>query len=243
MDKGVLLRFNAKLDPKLATDPASYSAERWNYQRTAEYGSPHLKLDGTTGQDWMTASSAYLSKDGMSVLVGFPDMKADVHQMRIGWGLKSVDGLKAENTAYFSPWELTKFDAKAEGFDDITVDLTPRKAATVAMAKPTLEEGERLYQMIGCMACHSTDGSTLGKVGPSWKGIYGSDREIGKNSGKPVDKPLTVKADDAYLHESIVNPAAKVVRGFEKFDAGMPIYAGILNESQIQSLILYIKSL
>lgn len=235
-DKGLLLRFNTKLDEKLATDPASYSAERWNYKRTAEYGSPHLKLDGSTGQEWLTASSAYLSKDGMSVLVGFPDMKAGVHQMRIGWGLKSADGLKAENTAYFSPWELLTFDSAKEGFGDIQVDLTPRKAATLAMAKPTLDEGARLYQMIGCMACHSTDGSTVGKVGPSWKGIFGSERVLGKG-GK------SVVADEAYLRESITNPSAKVVKGFEKFDTGMPIYAGILNESQIESLVLYIKSL
>ncbi|MBX7207749.1 MAG: cytochrome c [Verrucomicrobiaceae bacterium] len=242
-DKGLLLRFNAKLDAKLAPDPASYSAERWNYKRTAEYGSPHLKLDGTPGQEWVNASSAYLSKDGMSVLVGIPDMKAGVHQMRIGWGLKSEAGLKAENTAYFSPWDLMTFDPVKEGFGDIKVDLTPRKTADVALAKPTVEEGQRLYQMVGCMACHSTDGTTVGKVGPSWRGIFGTEREIGKANGENVKTPLKVKADEAYLHESIVNPPAKVVKGFEKFDAGMPIYNGILNESQIQSLILFIKSL
>lgn len=237
-DKGLLLRFNAKLDPKLATDPDSFNGERWNYKRTFDYGSPHLKLDGSSGQEWMTASSAYLSKDGMSVLVGFPDMKAGVHQMRIGWGLKSVDGDKAENTAYFSPWELMTFDAKKEGFDEkLKVDLTPRKAAAVATVKATAEEGERLYQMYGCMACHSTDGTLVGKVGPSWKGLYGSEREIAKGQkGK-------FKADEAYLRESITAPSAKVVKGFEKFDTGMPIYSGILNEGQIESLILYIKSL
>lgn len=237
-DKGLLLKFNAKLDAKLATDPDSFNAERWNYRRTFDYGSPHLKLDGSSGQEWMTASSAYLSKDGMSVLVGFPDMKAGVHQMRIGWGLKSADGLKAENTAYFSPWELMTFDAKKEGFDEnLKVDLTPRKAAAVATVKATAEEGERLYQMFGCMACHSTDGTLVGKVGPSWKGLYGSEREIAKGQkGK-------FKADEAYLRESITNPSAKVVKGFEKFDTGMPIYNGILNEGQIESLILYIKSL
>lgn len=235
-DKGLLLRFNTKLDAKLATDPASYSAERWNYKRTFEYGSPHLKLDGSTGQEWMTASSAYLSKDGMSVLVGIPDMKAGVHQMRIGWGLKSADGLKAENTAYFSPWDLLTFDAIKEGFGDIQINLTPRAASLVTLAKPTLEEGLRLYQMIGCMACHSTDGSTIGKVGPSWKGLFGTQRELGKGGKSAL-------ADEAYIRESITNPSAKVVRGFEKFDTGMPIYAGILNESQIESLVLYIKSL
>jgi mono/diheme cytochrome c family protein len=235
-DKGLLLRFNAKLDEKLATDPASYSAERWNYRRTFEYGSPHLKLDGSTGQEWMTASSAYLSKDGMSVLVGIPDMKTGVHQMRIGWGLRSADGLKAENTAYFSPWDLLTFDAIKEGFGDIQINLTPRAASVVTLAKPTLEEGLRLYQMIGCMACHSTDGSTIGKVGPSWKGLFGTKRELGKGGKSAL-------ADEAYIRESITNPSAKVVKGFEKFDTGMPIYAGILNESQIESLVLYIKSL
>jgi mono/diheme cytochrome c family protein len=34
-----------------------------------------------------------------------------------------------------------------------------------------------------------------------------------------------------------------VVKGFEKFDTGMPIYAGILNDAQIESLILYIQTL
>jgi cytochrome c2 len=234
-DKGLILRFNAKLDPKLATDPSSYSAERWNYKRTPEYGSPHLKLDGTPGQEWMSATSAYLGKDGMSVFVGIPDMKAGVQQMRIGWGLKSTTGSKAENAAYFSPWELGKFDPVSEGFGEIAVDLTPRKATAVAAVKPTVEEGARLYQMIGCMACHSTDGSTVGKVGPSWKGVFGSERVLAKGGDKAV-------ADEMYLHESIIDPGAKVVKGFEKFDNGMPIYAGILTESQIQSLILFIKS-
>ncbi|MFO1439326.1 MAG: DUF6797 domain-containing protein [Verrucomicrobiaceae bacterium] len=236
-DKGLVLRFNAKLDAKLATNPESYSAERWNYKRTPEYGSPHLKLDGSNGQEWMNASSAYLSADGQSVLVAFPEMKT-CHQMRIGWGLQSADGLKAANTAYFTPWDLMPFDAAKLGFEPgLKIDLTPRKSAVAAAVKPTVEEGERLYQMFGCMACHSTDGTLVGKVGPSWKGLFGTERDIAKGmKGK-------VKADEAYLRESILNPSAKVVKGFEKFDTGMPIYAGILNDSQIESLILYIKSL
>lgn len=236
-DKGLVLRFNSKLDAKLATNPESYSAERWNYKRTPEYGSPHLKLDGSNGQEWLNASSAYLSTDGKSVLVAFPEMKT-CHQMRIGWGLQSADGLKAANTAYFSPWELMPFDAAKLGFEpSLKIDLTPRKSTVAAAVKPTVEEGERLYQMFGCMACHSTDGTLVGKVGPSWKGLFGTERDIAKGmKGK-------VKADEAYLRESILNPSAKVVKGFEKFDTGMPIYAGILNDSQIESLILYIKSL
>jgi cytochrome c2 len=236
-DKGLLLRFNAALDPKLATDPANYTAERWNYKRTPEYGSPHLKPDGSNGQEWITPSSAYLSSDGKSVMVGIPGMTAGVHQMRIGWGLASADGLPAKNTAYFSPWELATFDSEKEGFGKITVDLIPRAALATVVVKPTAAEGARLAEMYGCMACHSIDGTTVGKVGPSWKGIYGSERDIAKG------KKGKVKADESYIRESILSPSAKVVRGFEKFDTGMPIYAGILNDNQIDAIILYLKQL
>jgi cytochrome c551/c552 len=123
------------------------------------------------------------------------------------------------------------------GFGGVEVNLTPRAAVAVAMGKASAEEGEKLYQMFGCMACHSTDGTLQGKVGPSWKGLFGSQREI---AGKKTTK---VKADAAYLKESILNPGAKVVRGFEKFDAGMPIYEGILNAVQVESLVRYIQSL
>jgi cytochrome c2/glucose/arabinose dehydrogenase len=236
-DKGVVLRFNAALDPAVAADPANYSAERWNYKRTEKYGSPHLKLDGSTGQEWAHPSAAYLSIDKRSVLVAIPDMRAGIHQMRVGWGVRSEDGLPAQNTAYFSPWELDVFDGKALGFGEIEVDLTPRVVVQAGATQPaTAEEGEKLAQMFGCMACHSIDGSTLGKVGPSWKGLFGSARDIAGSK-----QPVT--ADEEYLRESILNPTAKIVKGFEKFDSGMPIYDGILNDQQIRSLILFMETL
>jgi len=235
-DKGVLLNFNRPLEKAHATDIANYSIERWNYKRTFNYGSPHLKADGTPGQEWMPPSSAYLSKDGKSVFIGLPDMKTTYMQMRVGWGLKGADGLPAQNNAYFTPYELIKFEPEKEGFEKIEVDLTPRQMVAAAAVKPTKEEGERLYQMMGCMACHSIDGTVYGKVGPSWKGLYGSERILAKGGDKAI-------ANDDYIKESIQNPSAKVVKGFEKLDAGMPIYAGVLNDSQIESLILFIKSL
>ena len=236
MDKGVLLKFNLPLDKTAACDVANYSIERWNYQRTSKYGSPHLKLDGTPGQEWMQPSSAYLSKDATSVFIGIPDMKAGVMQMRVGCGIKVAEGLPARNNAYFTPYELAKFEPEKEGFEKISVDLSPRKVTAAAQVAPTKEEGERLYQMMGCVACHSLDGALYGKVGPTWKGLYGSVREFAKGGA-------ACKADEAYLKESIVNPSAKIVKGFEKFDTGMPIYSGVLNDSQIDSLILFIKSL
>jgi len=98
MDKGVLLRFDVPLDATQATNLASYSLERWNYQRTAKYGSPHFKLDGSKGTDPLAPSSVYLAKDSKSVFIGIPDMKP-VMQMRVGWGLAIQGGTAFANNA------------------------------------------------------------------------------------------------------------------------------------------------
>ncbi len=234
MDKGVLLKFDVSLAPKGATDRASYTMESWHYRRTASYGSPHLNAAGVPGQDWLTPSSAYLSKDGLTVFVGLPDMKP-VQQMRIGWALATVDGAKVEGNAYFTPHELTKFDPAAEGFAAMEVDLTPKPSLAPATQPASVEDGQRLYQLMGCMACHTISDKDQAKIGPSWKGLYGKKRDLHKSD--------SVEATEDYLRESILNPSAKIVKGFEKIEAGMPVYAGVLNDAQIDSLILYIKTL
>jgi cytochrome c oxidase subunit 2 len=81
-----------------------------------------------------------------------------------------------------------------------------------------------------CFTCHTIDGSTL--VGPSWKGLYGHDVKL--------DDGSTVKADDDYIHESILEPNAKIVEGFP---AAMPSFDGILDDTQIANIIAYIKTL
>lgn len=234
MDKGVLLRFDVALDELRAGERANFSAERWNYKRTANYGSPHFKLDGSPGQEAMIPSSAYLSKDGKSVFIGIPDMKP-VMQMRLGWSLATREGVRFERNAYFTPHQLVRFDPAQNGFDPLTVDLAPKTAGAAEVAKVSAEEGKRVAEMMGCVACHSTDGTVVGKVGPTWKGLFGS-QVLFADSGAAV-------ADEAYLRESIKEPAAKVVRGFEKSEAGMPSYEGVISDAQIEALILYLKTL
>lgn len=240
MDQGVLLRFDVALDPKAARDPGSYSLQTWAYKRTYKYGSPQYKADGTPGQDALTPSSAYLAADGRTVFVGVPGMKPAM-QLRVGWSLATADGRKFDENAYTTPYELARFDPKAEGFAaDLKVDLTPRAAVAQAAGGPvSVEEGQRLAQLFACVACHADEHNPIiAKSGPAWKGLYGSSRSVfiaGKNR--------QVTADEAYLRESILDPTAKVAAGFEKGEYAMPSFAGVLNDSQVESLVLYIKSL
>ncbi|MCI0536560.1 MAG: c-type cytochrome [Verrucomicrobiales bacterium] len=233
MDKGVLLRFDIALDEK-AADSANFSAERWNYKRTANYGSPHFKLDGSKGQETMVPSSAYLSKDRKCVFIGIPEMKPAM-QMRVGWALTAQMGMEFQQNAYFTPHEMAPFDPASEGFDPVTVDLVPKTAESVATTTASAEEGKRLAELMGCVACHSSDGSAVEKVGPTWKGLFGS--QVALSDGRKA------VADEAYLRESIKEPAAQVVSGFDKSEAGMPSYEGVISDTQIESLILYIKTI
>ena len=47
-------------------------------------------------------------------------------------------------------------------------------------------------------------------------------------------------ADEAYVRESILSPAAKVVAGYQPV---MPTYQGQVSEEQLIALIAYIESL
>lgn len=235
MDKGVLLRFDVPLDRKKAEDPDNYSLTSWQYKRTFNYGSPQFKADGTPGIDRLSPSHAYLSSDGRSVFVAVPDMKP-VMQMRLAWSLTTADGTPFQHSAYFTPYDLVAFSPEREGFGSLTVDLTPRPVAASATAPVSVEEGRRLYQLYGCIACHAIDDSTLSRLGPTWKGLFGSQRPYAKGV-------LRATADEAYLRESILEPAAKVVQGYERGEAGMPSYAGVLSATQIESIIEFIKTL
>jgi mono/diheme cytochrome c family protein len=118
------------------------------------------------------------------------------------------------------------------------VDLTPRTVIAQTAGPVSAEEGKRLAQLFACVACHAADESTIAKAGPTWKGLFGKERPVIAGG-----KPAKVTADDSYVRESILEPTAKIAAGFEKGEYAMPSYAGIVTDSQIQALTLYIKSL
>ncbi len=232
-DKGVLLRFDVPLDRTKAADVDNYSITTWHYKRTYQYGSPNFREDETPGIDRVAPSRGYVSRDARAVFIAIPGIKP-VMQMRVAWSIATASGTPFQESAYFTPYELTPFDPKKEGFGDIAIDLTPRAITTTTAATPVnAEEGRRIAQMYGCAACHAAEDTTIAKLGPPWKGLYGRERTVANGT-------VRITADDAYIRESILNPAAKVVTGYEP---GMPSFAGVLTDAQIDSVILYIKSL
>ena len=91
-----------------------------------------------------------------------------------------------------------------------------------------VSSGQELSVSKGCIACHSIDGSVI--IGPSWKGIYGTQEAL--------EDGTSVEVNDAYIKESILNPTAKLAKGFQPL---MPVLP--LNDSEIAAVTEYIKSL
>jgi cytochrome c oxidase subunit 2 len=89
--------------------------------------------------------------------------------------------------------------------------------------------GERLFTQFACNTCHLANGT--GRA-PSLNGVYGANVLLADGS--------TVVADEAYIRESILQPKAKIVAGYQPV---MPTFQGLVTEEQILNLTAYIKSL
>jgi cytochrome c oxidase subunit 2 len=89
--------------------------------------------------------------------------------------------------------------------------------------------GAKLFQDLACNTCHRPDAQGRG---PVLEGLFG--KTVTLQSGQ------TLTVDEAYVRESILQPAAKVTQGFQPI---MPTFQGLVSEEQLLELIEYIKSL
>lgn len=235
--QGVVLRFSQPLDAATATEPDRYTVARWTYRRTSEYGSGHFTSDGAPGQEILPVAAAYLSDDRKTVLLVLPDMR-EVMQMQVDYALENAGGDSLANTAYLTINDLGSLDLQAAGFGKVDWQNAIREFPTVTdpaspeAALVSARRGRHLYQEIGCVACHSLDGSQQGTIGPTFQGLSGSERPLAGGS--------TVAADEAYLRRAILDPSDQIVAGYE---ASMPSYRGSLSEADVTSLVRFIQSL
>jgi cytochrome c oxidase subunit 2 len=108
----------------------------------------------------------------------------------------------------------------------------PARTARTTLASPRspIELGAEVFAKKGCVACHTTDGSS--RVGPSLKGSWGS--RITLSDG------VTVAIDEAYVRESLARPQARSRPGYPR---SMPAYEGLLTPREIGGLVAFLRSL
>jgi cytochrome c oxidase subunit 2 len=136
------------------------------------------------------------------------------------------------------PGEYRLFCAEFCGTDHarmggtVTV-MQPEDYARWVAAQPQeenlAEEGARLFTALGCSGCHA---SASAVHAPLLAGVYG--RMVHLADGR------TIRADEAYIRDSILQPKRDVVAGFEPI---MPSFEGLVDQGDLQRLVAYVQSL
>ena len=219
---GIELEFTEQLAPGAGWNPAGYYVTQWGYQATQSYGGQkvrHRRAD---------VRSATVSADRRRVFLELPELvENEILRIRLPQSLQSAAG--------HSLWigELW-----------YTVNRIPRKHPGNKLPVPTnaLVTTDPLFRFTGkdngsttyqnyCAPCHTLDGSR--RIGPSFRGLTKSTRlTLDPNGIKH-----TITADADYLRQSIIEPGAHVVEGYQNI---MPPMAGLLRESQIDALVDYL---
>lgn len=227
---GVVLDFTEPLDPDSIPN-AKVTARAWNFKRSAAYGSGRYTLEGAPGTTPWPVGQIVLSKDRKSVLVHLPQLKP-MQQLELRHDFRLASGAAARGVVYFTIHQPQPLDPTAIGF--APVDLS-KSGAVVALAKEepaTVAMGKSISESLGCAVCHSADGTTEGKVGPTWRRLFGAKRTFIDGTSEA--------ADELYLREKILDPQQKKSK---QGQVEMPSYRGVLSEQQLDALVLYIKSL
>jgi len=113
--------------------------------------------------------------------------------------------------------------------EDFDAWMTEQLALAEEASQTPEGRGQALVAASGCAACHTINGAA--GIGPTWFGLLGRKETMTDGT--------VVTVDDAYIHESIKTPQAKIVRGFE--NQLMPTYS--FTDEQIADIVAYIKTL
>ena len=90
------------------------------------------------------------------------------------------------------------------------------------------EFAKQVYVNKGCKGCHSIDGTAV--VGPTFKGLYGRE--------ETMQDGLKVTVDENYIRESILNPTAKIVKGYQPVMPSMQP-----TDEEINAVIAWLKGM
>jgi cytochrome c oxidase subunit II len=93
-----------------------------------------------------------------------------------------------------------------------------------------VDQGRRIAEEQGCLKCHSIDGTR--HIGPTWLDLYNRKERL--QDGSSID------VNEAYLTESMMDPLAKIVAGFQPV---MPSFQNKLAGPEVAALVEFIKSL
>jgi cytochrome c551/c552 len=117
--------------------------------------------------------------------------------------------------------------------------LTLMSCGLGASEDPQIARGRALFRELGCVTCHRTDAAaTLPAIGPSLWQVLGRVERFADGTSATVDA--------AYLRESMTDPDARTVAGFERgvMSAGLGAARERLADPEVvDALVRFVMSL
>jgi cytochrome c oxidase subunit 2 len=163
------------------------------------------------------------------VVPGKPDVMWFIPQKEGRYDIFCTEYCGLQHSFMISAVSVMSDSAYKSWYADTTQLAAVAKAGELPGAK-----GLAVLKKNGCLACHSIDGSQL--VGPTYKGLFGKTESVVANG-----QEKQVKVDEAYIHRSIYEPNAEVVKGFSP---GMMLsYKNSITDEEITQIIEYFKTL
>ena len=194
------------------------------YHRSSANGAPRfmVELNGDLVTQWLDLDESGATQ--IHLRFANPDHGDKYYRIdsRIHENTKLSDGL-----SWYSPSVVEI----PRGLETATITLELKPPHTPFVRQATRLSGAQLYSSY-CRACHSVDGTKL--IGPSFKGLWDSDREVLRNGTLHTDL-----ANADYIRESIFQPQAAIVKGYE--NAPMPSFENVLSDRDIEALIEYFR--
>lgn len=131
---------------------------------------------------------------------------------------------------HFRPWLAALFGTvvTASVMVGLLLHLPAKASAAADASDPAAAAGLAVLNARGCAACHMLG---TGQIAPALDGLFGKTRELADGSA--------VIADEKYIRESILQPHAKIVKGYAP---AMPSYAGIISDAELADVIDYLRA-
>lgn len=166
---------------------------------------------------------------------GIRNMPAYAHQVKVEDRWAIVAYIRAlQRSQYVPENQMEQYDVDLaslrQDFEEAQKEQMAQEAESGGGGgEVSAERGEQLYTQNACQTCHSRDGSD--GIGPTHLNVFGREEQMTDGT--------TLTVDEEYLRESIVDPNAKIVEGY---DPVMAPYS-FLSDDEVQSLIEYMKTL
>jgi mono/diheme cytochrome c family protein len=188
-----------------------------SYHRQASYDMPD-------GQFYSAITEGIRSMPAYNTQIKVEDRWAIVAYIR---ALQKSQNVPREEIEEYNV-DLAQLETEYEDMVAQEEALAEARSAASGEEEISASRGEQLYTANACQTCHSLDGSRL--VGPSFTGLYGSERQFADGS--------SAIADSTYITNSIINSGDQIV---ESYSNVMPNY-DYLSEGEVKSLIEFIKA-